>query len=170
MENGKKRAFEEIYDKNFDLIRFYLRKLNVNSAQLDDLTQECFFRLLKNIDSVDLERAKPYLFSIARNLVNDEYRKKRSRKTSSYGEEEPAVDVGLWVSDEIRDMECSIVGDLIDEFSAQDGHECFGLFYREGLSMKDISSRLDIPMGTVSSRLARLREKFSPIAKAHLKG
>ena len=168
MDQKQKAAFEHVYHENFDLVRYYLRKLRVSEDQIDDITHECFMRLIKHMDSVDLERVTPYLFTMARNIVNDRFRQQKRRKTTNFGEEPAGEQEALWLSDQVRTLECALVSEALEEFCQNPEHECFALFYRDGLSMQEICDKLQMPSGTLSSRLYRLRKKFKPLIDGKL--
>lgn len=75
---GDPKAMEQIVtnynDKIFRLIFFRLN--NWNDAQ--DLTQETFIKAFRNITKLkQADKFKPWLFSIAINLIKDFYRKKK---------------------------------------------------------------------------------------------
>lgn len=65
---------EEQYDKIYRYCYFKL-----HSRELaEDVTQETFLRYLKNYNCLTTESALKYLYTIARNLCVDEYRKQKT--------------------------------------------------------------------------------------------
>jgi len=76
--------FTWLYDTYQEPLRGYLRSLRVPEDKLDDIIQESFFRLYKNINVIKYEKLVSYLYTIARNLAFDHLRsKKRADYTST---------------------------------------------------------------------------------------
>jgi len=77
--NDKKSTFEAIYKNESDAIfRFCLLRVS-NREQALDLTQETFLRLWQSIElDKEILNNKAFLFTIARRLIIDWYRKKKS--------------------------------------------------------------------------------------------
>lgn len=75
----KQSTFEAIYKKESDVIfRFCLLRVS-NREQALDIVQETFLRLWKQIEGgKDILNEKALLFTIARHLIIDWYRKKKS--------------------------------------------------------------------------------------------
>jgi RNA polymerase sigma-70 factor (ECF subfamily) len=164
-----KRRLHEIYRANASFLLYYLRQLKVTPEEADDLLQESFLRLHNNLEKIESGKERSFLITTAKNLVIDRYRKGKTQKTQPVGEAIDPQAEALWVSDPQRDFEVEAVGYLIDEIArSQTGGECFRLFYRDGLSLKEIAEQLDQPIGTVASKVARLRNKFKDIIKHRL--
>lgn len=62
---------EEQYDKIYRYCYFKVKQREI----AEDITQETFLRFLENSDYMDTGKAMQYLYTIARNLCVDEYRK-----------------------------------------------------------------------------------------------
>lgn len=71
---GKGSDLEEQYDKIYRYCFFKVK----NRELAEDITQEVFLRFLNQEDCRSIERKLPYLYTIARNLCIDEYRKRKS--------------------------------------------------------------------------------------------
>ena len=153
-------TFKEIYDRNYGLLVFYLRKMKVAEDKIPDFIQETFIRLYNNLHKVPDQNQKSFLITTARNLVVDSYRKDARRMTDLVGEDLPAHNSEMWQSDPQRDLEVNLLGTLIDKIAKEKGCESFGLFYRDGLSMQAIADKLGKPIGTIASQISRTRQKF----------
>ena len=68
------REIEELYDKIYRYCFFKLR----NSASAEDITQEAFLRFFAQ--NTDINAA--YIFTIAKNLCTDMFRKKQTEELS----------------------------------------------------------------------------------------
>ncbi len=152
--------FRKIYDSYVDLLYFVLKELSVPLEERDDIVQEAFLRLLRSADSVDHQKIKGFLVVTAKNLVIDKARRARFRKTESVGEIPEGALSFSPEDDEDRKMELKVVGELIREFSQSSGGETFSLFYENGMSVKEIALQLGEPVGTITARLSRMRQKF----------
>lgn len=73
MSMDKAKEIEEQYDKIYRYCYFKLRRREI----AEDLTQETFLRFLESADYRNEGKALRYLYTIARNLCIDEYRKKQ---------------------------------------------------------------------------------------------
>ena len=142
----------ELIDSHYEALYRYAYRLAGNSADAEDLTQDTFGKAIARLAQLrEPERAKSWLFRILRNLylhrVRDEGRKK-SIPLDSIGELAGA------------DVELPPAVDPASLQEALDGlDETFRtpliLFYFEDFSYRDIAEQMDLPIGTVMSRLAR---------------
>jgi RNA polymerase sigma-70 factor (ECF subfamily) len=158
------------------------RWLTGNSHDADDVVQEAFLRAFKFFETFRGEDARTWILKIVRNTFYTQWRRARSRDESAEFDEEQH---SLGGDDEIPGAAAnpeSIVsssqdialldralGGLPEEF-----REALVLREIEDLSYKEIAATLDIPMGTVMSRIARARrlllEGFTRLAGARSPG
>jgi RNA polymerase sigma-70 factor (ECF subfamily) len=139
-------------------LRRYAVALAGDLTMADDLVQDTVERALsRRATLADGALLYPWLRSILHNLRIDEYRRRRSQG--------PAVDI-----DELADA-IALSSPAIDRHGTRDlirAMERLSLEHRqillligiEGMSYKEIAAELDIPIGTVMSRLARAREQL----------
>ena len=151
------------------LLGYLYRMTNGDRALAEDLVQETFLKMMRSIHHYQYPRpVKPWLYTIATNLTRDYYGKAEMRHTQSVQDE------SMWEMVEdtqslpeqwtITQNEGEQVAQLIGKLPASQ-RETLILRYYEGLSLKEISTILDIPVGTVKSRLSlalrRLRDQLS---------
>lgn len=75
---GDKDAAEELINRYYPSILRYCRWHSRNLEEAEDLTQETFFRLFKNLSKYDgKKKFKAYLYTIANHLCIDQSRKAR---------------------------------------------------------------------------------------------
>ncbi len=169
---GDGAAWEEIvttYSRRiFNLAyRFTSR---VDSAE--DLTQEVFVRIYKTLHQYDPKQGNlsNWLMRLARNLIIDDYRKRQRNPQNSMADD---VDkhsfhlraVGTSAQKEVERSElCNQVQEGIDKLPP-DLRTCVILRDIEELTYKEIVEVLDIPEGTVKSRINRGRIELAKILR-----
>ena len=128
----------------------------------EDLLQEAYYLALKNFDQLkDLGKSKYWLFAILRNVFLKDIEKSKHRIEIEFESVCYALRNDTHLENELLKDEAR--NNIQSALSKLDGklREPIRLFYFEGLSYQEISKTLDIPIGTVMSRIAR--------AKVHLK-
>ena len=128
----------------------------------EDLVQETYYLALKNFDQLkDREKSKYWLFAILRNVFLKDIEKSKHRIEIEFESVCYALRNDTHLENELLKDEAR--NNIQSALSKLDGklREPIRLFYFEGLSYQEISKTLDIPIGTVMSRIAR--------AKVHLK-
>lgn len=141
-------------------LRRYARVLLKNSADADDLVQDCLERACSRIEaSSPIINLRAWLFTIMHNLFANRIRAKRQKpEMTEYDDEvffnESATpDSSLLVRD--------ITGAL--EMLAVEQREVLLLVAVENLRYEDIAQMLNVPIGTVMSRLSRARKHLRSI-------
>lgn len=86
-------SFEELYDKYFTRIYNYLRYRLIERGAADDLVSAVFEKVLDKYDSFDPQRygLEPWLFAIARNTLNDYFRRRKVRGWLSISDREEII-------------------------------------------------------------------------------
>ncbi len=157
-EAAANAAFGRLLQEHLPRLRRYAVALVGNVAMADDLLQDTVERALSRQASLESPNlVYPWLRSILHNLHIDEIRRRRNRGI--------AVDI-----DDLADT-LALSAPAADRSSTQDfvramaalSHEhrqILLLIGLEGLSYKEIAAALDVPIGTVMSRVARAREQL----------
>jgi RNA polymerase sigma-70 factor, ECF subfamily len=139
-------------------LRRYAAALSGNLSLADDLVQDCIERALRQSAHLkDRGRLGAWLRSILYNLYIDEIRRQRVR-----GIEKDIMELS---DDHALAQPASDRGQVKDFLRAMDGlspehRQILLLVGLEDMSYRDIASELNIPIGTVMSRLARARERL----------
>ncbi len=111
-------AFEHLYRRYVnDVFRFCCRRLN-SEADAADATSVIFTRALANISGCQAQSFRPWLFTIARNVVTDHYRAARPVKTLDESLEVQDQAVGpeeLAISGDERRSLTAALGQLTEE-------------------------------------------------------
>ena len=158
---GDMAYFEEIYEKYAtDVLRvsyFYLG----DRQKAKDVCQDVFVRLITNAPVLQEGREKAWLLKVALNRCRDLWRGawvKRVILGSPAFELIPAPDE----IDKLADQQ-EIMG-AIHQLPAS-FREVILLHYYQGYGITEIAEMMDLPEGTISSRLSRGRKKLESILK-----
>jgi len=140
-----------------------------NAEDAEDLVQETYLKAYRSFDQFTPgTNLKAWLFKILKNTFINEYRKRQSKPTASdFAEIEGSFEslVRTDPSAQIKNPEEEILDASFDE-GVQDALDHLPPDYRmavlladlEGFSYKEIAEILEIPVGTVMSRLYRGRK------------
>ncbi len=147
-------SVRELIDSHYESLYRYAVRLSGSVADAEDLTQETFGKALTRLPQLrDADRAKPWLFRILRNEYLHRKRDDRRAKVvplDAVGEPpEPPPDDGFEVDP--HELQVALAG-LDETFRTP-----LILFYFEDFSYRDIAEQMDLPIGTVMSRLARAK-------------
>jgi RNA polymerase sigma-70 factor (ECF subfamily) len=158
---GDRAAGDQLFSRHFSaLFRFFRNK--VDDALAEDLTQVTF---LACVDGRDRFRGsasfRTYLFAIARNQLLMHFRKKGTRdKVVELGTHSVA-DLGASPATVANaKAEQKLLLQALRQIPV-DFQIAIELYYWEGMSTKELAEVLDIPEGTVRSRLTRAREHLA---------
>ncbi|MFE7063890.1 RNA polymerase sigma factor SigW [Sutcliffiella sp. NPDC057660] len=167
IKKGDQDAFGEIVEIFKDKIFQLVYRMTGNAHEAEDVAQEAFIRAYININSYDTNRKfSTWLYRIATNLTIDRIRKK---KPDYYLDAEVAGTEGLTMysqvaadialpEEEVESMELQSeiqkqILKLPDKYRS-----VIVLKYIDELSLIEISEILEIPVGTVKTRIHRGRE------------
>ena len=154
---GSFETFEVELTQLLPRLRRFAHTLSRNSADADDLAQATIERALRSRDQWQPgTRLDSWLYRIMRNLWIDTVRA-RQRKEKREAPEEAAKETG---EDPREAMHASIElkrAILAMEQLPDEQREVVALILIEGFGYREVSEMLDLPIGTISSRLARGR-------------
>lgn len=165
-------ALAELYDRYARPVYSYLHRVCGDPLTAEELLQEVFFRAWQKAGMFDGSRGAfvSWVMSIAHNMAIDEVRRVSRRPCAST--EAPERALSLLVDRAAPPDEMAWLGDLRRQMrDAVDGipepqRDVIELAYFSGLTQREISQRLGIPMGTVKTRtrlgLGKLREQLGP--------
>ena len=152
---GERAAFDELTRRWHPPLWKYVRRVVGNDDAAKDLVQDVWLRVLRGIGRLrDGARLRPWLFGIARRVLMDRLRHQyASRIDDSFDVTELAGSVDADdVEQEIAAMEDELARLPVTE------REVLTLFYLRELSLAEVSDVLDVPIGTIKSRLFRARQ------------
>ena len=147
-----------LVEEHYAALYRYGYRLSGTQADADDLTQETFCKAQAQLAQLrDPDRAKPWLFSILRNAYLQRLRSERVHSPVSL---DAIGDLADEPPDPLPDIAPEQLQRALNELP-EGFRTPVILFYFDDMSYRDIAEHLDLPIGTVMSRLAR--------AKAHLR-
>ena len=156
--NGKTEQLQTGLIELLPELRRFAYSLTCDRDAADDLTQSALERALTKASAWDSSRPlKFWVFRIARNLWLDQLRAEKVR-----GNTEDIDDEGVDIADDRlaamhTTQELREVTDKMCELP-EDQRAVLALVAVEGYSYKEAAELLDIPVGTVMSRLSRARK------------
>ena len=173
--DGDIGAFPELMERyKNDILHFLIRFMGSRAAA-EDVFQEAFLQVHISAETFDLKRRfKPWLFTIAANKGRDWHRKHSKRTMMSLSQDvgregEGARFVDLLESDqELPDanlLETEQADQVRAAVDALPSHlrEILLLSYFQQMSYTQIADSLEIPLGTVKSRLHAAVAAFSSL-------
>jgi RNA polymerase sigma-70 factor (ECF subfamily) len=160
---GNQAVVERLVDGCYAALYRYAYRLAGSAAEAEDLTQETFCRAQDCLDQLrDLDRARPWLFRILRNAYLHRLRSQRREATISL---DVVGDLPERLPDPLPDVDPEQLQNALNQLPELYRTPVI-LYYFEDFSYRDIAEQMELPIGTVMSRLARarahLRESLLP--------
>ena len=152
--SGDQAAFSELYLRYKSRMYYYFYRMLGNSADsANDFLQELFLKLIEKPESYNPAYSfSTWFYSVANNMCKNEYRKRGIRQEYQDVEAlEPQID---YLSDSTIEHE-QVVEKIFATLDSlgEEQRSAFLLRYREGFSIKEVAEILELPEGTVKSRL-----------------
>ena len=155
----------QLVAEHHQVVYRYAYRLTGSVADAEDLTQQVFLAAHEKLGQLRKpESARSWLFAILRNCFLKNWQKRRPIPAENLGLDVDTIPAEIPQGADIdRERLQQAVNDLPAKFRL-----VLVMFYYEGCSYREIADRLDVPIGTVMSRLARakgyLRSKLFPPA------
>lgn len=175
---GKPGAFDELVGRYADELFGFLLRYVGNAAQAEDLLQEAFLQVHLSAATFDLERPfRPWVYTIAANKARD-FLRSRGRRTEQSLDAGGTGDGGPTPA-AMLPADVEHIGAALDEAELRGiVHELVGrmpehlrmilvLGYFQQLPYAEIAEVLDIPVGTVKSRLHSAVRHFARLWEDH---
>ena len=165
-------VFGQIFDRHASTIHRYLAR-RVGRTLADDLTAETFLIAFRGRDKYDMSHinCRPWLYGIAANLLRGHQRAEiRQYRALARTGIDPAYSDGAFDASENRVIAAGQVRDLAALLAKLPAGErdVLTLVSQAQLSYPEVARALDIPVGTVRSRLhsarKRIRKAFPDLA------
>jgi RNA polymerase sigma-70 factor (ECF subfamily) len=162
---GNEKAFASLMNRYRDSIYFMLLKMVNNASDAEDLTIEAFGKAFRNLDSYTQKFAfSTWLFKIATNNCVDFIRKKQVSPTPLDHLQDSLDNVTVNIQSDLPDPEESLIyhqkiaalKDIVSQLKPR-YKSLIELRYYKEYSYEEISSELNLPIGTVKAQLYRAK-------------
>ncbi len=161
---ARRRAFGEVVEPEIEVMLRVARSLTGNAADAEDLVQESLVRAFRAIDRFDGRHPRAWLLTIVRNTNSNMHRRRRPitvddwelihTSRPAFGATRAPAAEDVFVADELdgalRDAMASLDPRFRSAMVLVDVHD---------LSYAEAAAVLDVPVGTVMSRLSRARQR-----------
>ena len=152
---GEPDAFDALISRWHRPLWLYVRRMTGRDDEAQDFLQEVWLRVIRGIPRLrDGSRLRGWLFGIARRVLMDRLRRQYAARAAS------DIDIGEFAAAEPESIDHE--ADLASLEAALDTlptveREVLTLFYLRDLSLAELAEALNVPIGTVKSRLFRAR-------------
>ncbi len=164
-KHGNEKAFASLMNRYKDSIYFMLLKMVNNPFDAEDLTIEAFGKAFRNLDSYTPKFAfSTWLFKIATNNCVDFIRKKQLSPTPLDHNQDITDSATINIQSDLPDPEESLINhqkiaalkDIVNQLKPRYKNLIELRYYKE-YSYEEISTELNLPIGTVKAQLYRAK-------------
>lgn len=160
---GDRQAFSLLFQRFAPKLKAYFLRVGFDDAEAEDLSQETLLRVWRSADQFDpgISEAWGWIYAIARNLKIDRFRKHERRPQPQRWDLDHVLDPVIHFdrTDDARRVRGAVSALPADQIAV------VRLAYYAESPHSEIAQRLNVPLGTVKSRLrraaARLRAALS---------
>ncbi len=171
-QEGNTEAFNEIVARYKNPLYNFVCRLLGDPMFSEDIVQETFVRVYRNKHRYHrIAKFSTWIYTIASNLAKTELRRRKVKQffsISSKGTDEKDYDLPDYSSDVERDVDLTMKQEAvlkeIDRLPSP-FKEAVILRDLQDLAYEEISHILDVPLGTVKSRVNRGRARLQKILK-----
>jgi len=154
--------FRQLYEAHFRFVWRSLRRLGVEESEVPDAVQDVFLVVHRRLPEFEgRSKVTTWLFGICYRVAGDRRKLARVRRRAD-GDEgllDAPDDRADVAAEAERRQGLALLETLLDGLPLEQ-RAVFTLFELEGMTGEDISETLEIPLGTVYSRLRLAREAF----------
>ena len=155
VQQGDQTAFQALYDICYQHVYSYALKLSHNEADAKDITQETFLQVFQSIDKLQSPEAFPLWLN---RIIYSKFHRILSKQKETAIEQDSLQyhvdhsDQAKKVNDTYLLDDKEIVRAMIDKLTAKQ-KEVIQLMYYEQYTSSEIAQLLNLPEGTVKSRI-----------------
>jgi RNA polymerase sigma-70 factor (ECF subfamily) len=156
-------SFEKLYNYIAPKLKSYMIKQGADTDTADDLAQEAMVKVWHKAGQYNPDKAAPttWIYRIARNLQIDQLRKRKFFEVEFTAEADREDDGASGHERSTEQLDANKLHGMIDSLS-DDQINVIQLAFFEGMTQSEICKKLDIPLGTVKSRM---RQSFGKLRK-----
>ena len=167
-ENKDRRAFSELFNATSSRLKAFAMQCGASNADAEELLQECMLTVWRKAHTFKPESgsAITWLYTIVRNKRIDMARKGRHERVMSddLWTEESGEELETEISTELEGQTARKLLQALPEVQKQ---VVFKVYF-EGKSHSEIAADLDLPLGTIKSRLRLAMKKLDNVAKEQM--
>lgn len=158
---GEREAFTELVETWHGPLWRYLRGMVESAPVADDLAQEAWIGVVRGLPRLrQPDRFAPWLFTIGRRVVTNHLRQRYSAGETTARD-----------TDEAAECDDDFPAGVLDRIEIRGGldrlppieREVLIMFHLQDLPLAACAAVLDVPLGTVKSRLSRARRMLRDI-------
>ncbi len=148
---------DKIWSEFHDRLRNFILSRVRNESDADDILQDVFLRIHKNMHSLEQEdKVRPWIYQIARNAIVDHYRAHQERMAPAQLTDIPAEDPG---AGELSEEVASCLGPMINRLP-DPYRQAVLTTELSGRTQKDAAEELGLSVSGMKSRVQRARQKL----------
>ncbi|HRE82675.1 MAG TPA: RNA polymerase sigma factor [Opitutaceae bacterium] len=151
------------------ILRAYLRRKFPTLTDVDDVVQESYLKIVKARLEGRLYSARGFLFTAARNVALDVFRRRPGNRSVANLDETPVLlnEEGAGVAERVcRDQELALLGAAIESLPLR-CRQVFKLRKIYGLSHREIAAQLGISERTVNVQVGHGVRRCADYLEAH---
>jgi len=164
------KAFAYLYDNYSKALFGVINNIVNNQEESEDVLQNSFLKIWNNFDSYDASKGRLYtwMLNISRNMAIDCTRSKHEKIKNKIQESTDAVyhKNKLFVED--NSHESIGLKEMVDGLKS-DQREIIELAYYQGYTQDEISKELNLPLGTVKTKVRQALLSLRELTKEEIK-
>lgn len=166
LRDREKIAIEALYDMYSASLMGVIARIVIDEAIAEDILQETFIKIWNSFQSYSTEKGRlfTWMVNIARNLAIDKVRSKDFKNQNKNQELENNV---TFIDEQVNTVykpELMGIKDLVEKLKPEQ-KIILDLVYFKGYTHVEVAEELDMPLGTVKTRLRmaimQLRKYFN---------
>ncbi|WP_322104705.1 RNA polymerase sigma factor [Paraburkholderia sp. J41] len=169
-EAARSRRFQALALPHLDAAYNLARWLSRNAGDAEDIVQEAFLRAFRFFDAFRGDEARPWLLAIVRRVWYDEWRRRAgAEEVAPFDELRDDTPLEGWETGGVdpetlamRAEDSRLVQEALLRLPVE-YREMLVLRELEELEYREIAAIVDVPVGTVMSRLARARRRLAAL-------
>jgi RNA polymerase sigma-70 factor, ECF subfamily len=153
--------FAAMVNQNIDFVWRTVRRLGVSSADADDATQQVFVVAHQKVAEIRIGSERAFLVAVATRVASRVRRTNRRRELTQQHFSEIPVNNVAFSEHAVSRVEARDLLDRVLDGMPPEVRLVFVLFELEDLSVDKIAELLELPRGTVATRLRKARSLFA---------
>jgi len=169
LKAGDSESFKELHRLYYPRLYAFAAKKLWNKEDAEDVLQQAFLKVFRYIKAFEDGRIfTSWMYAIVNNLCKDTLRKRLRRnevslfRQENIVDEENAPDVCL-----MRKRTMCKLAEVVDSLFPE-RKQVLLMYHLEGKSYKEMTERIDVPDGTIKSRLFRARQQVCSAMSGYL--